>query len=381
MATAANDLSMSEVRERFAALHELVEAAHARLDANGWWYLSGGTETETTVLRNRHAFDSLAFRPRVLNDVSEIDSSAEVFGVASRLPVVLAPIGGLETFDADGALAVARAAAAFGVPMMLSSVSKWSLHDVVQAGGESLTLVPQLYVRGGPETIDAAIDDALALNLPAFCITVDSAVYSRRERDIVARFVKPWRATGQGEAVRFQAALSWSDIARVRARYPIPLVLKGIITAEDAQLALEHGIDVIHVSNHGGRQLDQGRGAMAVLPEIVAVAGGQARIIVDGGVCRGTDIAKAMAMGADAVCVGRLMCAALAAAGSKGIVRMLELLETEYRIALALLGAHSVEVLDASYLEPGEPVLQVPGVWGGFPLLNLDTGIRQLTGE
>ncbi len=362
--------SSEALRERFVALQEFVVAARESLDRRGWDYLQGGTETEATVRRNRHAIESLGLRPRVLRDVSIVDSTAELFGRRARLPLFLAPIGGLETFDPDGALEVARAAGRFGVPMMLSSVSSWSMEQVAEAGrAHALSLVYQLYVRDGPAGVDALVERAIALDLPAFCLTVDSAVYSRRERDIVARFVKPWRATGEGDARTYQAALSWADVARIRKRYPIPLVLKGIGTAEDALIALDHGIDCLHVSNHGGRQLDQARGAMAVLPEVVAAVAGRAKVFVDGGICRGTDIAKALALGADAVCVGRLMCAALAAAGSDGIVRMLEILEDEYRIALALLGVRSGRELDPSFVRSGEPALHVPGVWSAFPLI------------
>lgn len=366
------DATPDDLRERFVALQEFVVAARDRLDARGWDYLQGGTETETAVGRNRHAIDSLALRPRVLRDVSVVEASAQMFGRNARLPLILAPIGGLETFDPDGALAVARAAARFGVPMMLSSVSSWSMEQVAEAGGEhDLSLVHQLYVRSDARGIDAIIERAIALGAPAFCLTVDSAVYSRRERDIVSRFVKPWRATGEGDARAFQAALSWADIARIRKTFPIPLVLKGIGTAEDAVIAIEHGVDYLHVSNHGGRQLDQVRGSMAVLPEVVQAAAGRAKLIVDGGVCRGTDIAKALALGADAVCIGRLMCAALAAAGSDGVVRMLEILEDEYRIALALLGVSSGSELDSSFVRLGEPVVHSPSVWSAFPLIGV----------
>ena len=362
--------SPPELRERFVALQELVVSAREKLDQRGWDYLQGGTETETSVKRNRQAIDSLALRPRVLRDVSGLDAGSEIFGRRARLPLILAPIGGLETFDADGALAVARAAGRFGVPMMLSSVSSWAMEQVADAGREvDLSLVYQLYVRDGADGVDALVERAMALGMPAFCLTVDSSVYSRRERDIVSRFVKPWRATGEGEARAWQAALNWTDVARIRRQYPIPLVLKGIGTGEDARIAIDHGVEYLHVSNHGGRQLDQVRGSMAVLPEVVAAAGGQAKVIVDGGICRGTDMAKALALGADAVCIGRLMCAALAAAGSDGIVRMLEILEDEFSIALALLGACSAAELDASHVCAGEPAVNAPEVWGAFPLI------------
>jgi len=361
--------NQSQINEQFVALQEFIPAARKRLSDHSWGYLMGATETETTQLRNRQALDQLALRPRVLNDVSQVSSDTRLFGRDARLPVLLCPIGGLESFDPLGAKAVADAAADFGVPMMLSSVSQWSMTDVLEACSTPVSLIYQLYVREGPEDIDAVIEQAKSLGLPAFCITVDSAVYSRRERDIVARYVKPWRASGEGDAKVYQASFSWDDLERIRSRHDIPLILKGIATAEDAERAVDHGIDWVYVSNHGGRQLDHGQGTMAILPEVTKAVRGRAKILIDGGFCRGTDLVKALALGADAVGLGRMMCVALAAAGSPGIVRMLELLETEYRIALALAGAASAQDLSAAFIaHDQQPVSQV-SAFSGFPLL------------
>lgn len=355
--------------ERFLTLQEFVTAARERLTDQPWNYIVGGTETETAQRRNRLALDALALRPRVLNDVTQIDATTRLFSAVARLPVTLCPIGGLESFDPDGALSVARAAERFGVPMMLSSVSKWPVEQVAAQSQGALQLVYQLYSRDDASAIDRIVDRITALDLPAFCITVDSAVYSRRERDIVARFVKPWRADGEGRAAHYQAALNWSDIARIRQRFPNRLILKGIATAEDALIALEHGVDTIYVSNHGGRQLDHVAGSMAVLPEVVAAVDGRAQVMVDGGFCRGTDIAKAMAMGASGVGLGRLMCLALAADGADGIVRMLEILEHEFHIALALLGVCSVDELTPAHVTTVEPMPFEHALHSAFPLL------------
>ena len=359
-----NDLS-----EQFQTLQEFVVAARDRLADHPWNYIVGGTETETSQRRNRQSIDSLALRPRVLNDVSQVDCSASLFGVDARLPVVLCPIGGLESFDADGALSVARAAASFGVPMMLSSVSRWPLEEVHAVSRGELNLIYQLYAREDAAGIDAVVDRVVDAALPAFCITVDSAVYSRRERDIVARFVKPWRASGEGDAAHFQASLNWQDIKRIRKRYTGQMILKGIATAEDAKIAIDHGVDVIYVSNHGGRQLDHVAGSTAVLPEVVDAVGTRASVMVDGGFCRGTDIAKALALGADGVGLGRMMCLALAAAGADGIVRMLQLLETELAIALALLGVTNISALDRSHVTEASPLAFDHALHSAFPLL------------
>ena len=354
--------------ENYQALQEFVTAARARLEDNAWNYIVGGTETETSQRRNRLAIDSLALRPRVLNDVSKVDLSANILGCRARLPVLLCPVGGLESFDENGALTVATAAAEFGVPMMLSSVSRWPLRQVCESAA-SLQPIMQLYARSDAAGVDAIVDEVNALELPAFCITVDSAVYSRRERDIVARYVKPWRTLGEGEAEYYQAALSWADITRIRKRFHGQLVLKGIATAEDALIALDHGVDVIYVSNHGGRQLDHVAGSISVLPEVVQAVDQRAAVMVDGGFCRGTDIAKALALGAQGVGLGRMMCLALAADGAPGLVRMLELLETELSIALALLGATSIAELNEGHVTRGEPLAFEHALHGAFPLL------------
>jgi len=359
-----------DLREEFLTLHEFVAAARERLDANGWAYLVGATETETTARRNRLALDTVALRPRVLRDVSAVETRASVLGREVRLPVLLAPVGGLETFDPDGALAVARGAGEFGVPMMVSSVSPWAKRDV--RGATAAPALFQLYVRGFGRYIEEHVEEAIAAGMEAFCLTVDTAHYSRRERDIARRFKKPWRAEVDGEARRAQAALNWTDVARIRRAYEIPLILKGIATAEDARIAVDHGVDVVYVSNHGGRQLDHGRGALDLLPEIVEAVGGRSRVWVDGGICRGTDILKALALGAETVGIARLYCYALAAAGPAGIVRMLEILEEELATSMGLLGVTRLDELGPEHVERGAPAVGMPGVLGAFPLLGPD---------
>src|SRR5262249_47534716 len=182
----------------------------------------------------------------------------------------------------------------------------------------------QLYVRGNEAWVDDHVERAIAHSYAGFCLTVDTAHYSRRERDIAKRFVTAGRRRVQGRA--FQSALDWRTVKRIKPRFKIPLIIKGIATAEDAAIALDHGVEWIYVSNHGGRQLDHGRGAMDVLPEVVKAVAGRAKIIVDGSICRGTDIVKAIASGADLVGMGRMQCFALAAGGEAGVVRLLELL-------------------------------------------------------
>jgi glycolate oxidase len=166
-----------------------------------------------------------------------------------------------------------------------------------------------------------------------------------------------------------QASFSWDNVKRFKDRHRIPLILKGIGTGEDAGIACEHGVDVVYVSNHGGRQLDHGRGSMDVLPEVVDAVRGRARVMIDGSIARGTDVVKAIALGADAVAVGRLYCYALAAEGSAGVHRMLELLEEEVAIAMALAGARGLAELNRSFLHFGAPPVTAPHVHSAFPLL------------
>jgi len=359
----------SGLGERFATLHEIVRAARNALPTNFWDYLTGAAESETTLRRNRVAIDSLGFRPRVLRDVSRIDSTAQVFGKPARLPIVLAPIGSIEYLHGEGTAAVARAAAAFGVPMIVSSVAKPGLEATAQAAPASRRIF-QLYVRGDTDWVDDHGSRAIKHGYEAFCFTVDTALYSRRERDLAKRYVVGGRQKVVAEMERFQAAFDRDGVARFKAKHNLPLILKGIATAEDAELACQLGAAVVYVSNHGGRQLDHGRGALDALPEVAAAVKGRARIVVDGGFCRGSDVVKALALGADAVGIGRLYCYGLAAAGDAGVRRVLELLETEIRLCLGLLGVTRYADLKREMVVPAPPVYP-PHVLSAFPLLDL----------
>jgi isopentenyl diphosphate isomerase/L-lactate dehydrogenase-like FMN-dependent dehydrogenase len=355
---------MTEIH--FENLHELVKKARQNLNHNNWDYLIGGAETETTLRRNRMALDSIAFRPRVLRDVSTVDSTTTFLGRKLRLPVLLAPVGSLELFEAGGGATAAKAANQFGVVAMISSVCQPGLEAVAQAAPEAARIF-QLYVHGDAAWVQDIADRATASGYFAFCLTVDTAAYSRRERDLAKRHFRRRNVAGR----EFQSRLTWADVARLKKSLKIPLVLKGIATAEDARMAVDHGVEVVYVSNHGGRQLDHGRGAMDVLPEIVAAVDGKARIVIDGGFVRGTDVIKALASGADLVGMGRMEAAAMAAGGLPALVRMLELLEHEIHTSFGLLGVSRWRELDRSYLHPAAPVGD-PQTLSAFPLLSLD---------
>jgi len=373
----------NSIAASFLALQEFVTAARKQLDDHAWGYIVGAAETETTHRRNRQSIEQLALRPSVLNDVSSVDTGSELFGRPARLPLALCPVGGLEAFDELGAVSVAKGAAAFGVPIFMSSVSQQGIDKVTKAyrstaestasrSAKPPPVVYQLYARDSADIIDKTVEHCAAIDDAAFCITVDSAVYSRRERDIVARFKKPWRATGEGDAAKYQASLNWSDISRIRSNFSGCLILKGIATVEDAMRAVDHGVDCIYVSNHGGRQLDHGEGSFSVLPKVVAGLadrGSTCQIMVDGGIMRGTDIVKALALGANGVGIGRLFCFALAAAGAQGVTRMLELLEIEVKATLALLGKTSLAEVDASCVTRVESMPVDDPLLMAFPLL------------
>jgi len=247
---------------------------------------------------------------------------------------------------------------------MLSSVCNPGL-EATAAAADNFRIF-QLYVRGDDAWVDDHVRRAKDHGYAAFCLTVDTASYSRRERDMIRRFVKPWRVRATG--FDYQAGLNWDHVKRFKDVHDIPLILKGIATAEDAALACEHGVEGVYVSNHGGRQLDHGRGTMDVLPEVVRAVAGRATIIVDGSFVRGTDVVKAMALGAHCVGLGRLACMGLAAAAEAGLVRVLEILEDEIRICLSLLGVDRYAALDGSYLHAATPVAPAHAT-SAFPLL------------
>jgi glycolate oxidase len=357
--------SLEPVRERFQNLHEIVAAARAKLDRNVWDYLIGGAETETTLRRNRLALDSLAFRPRILRNVNTTDTSTTFLGRKIAMPVALAPIGSIERFDAKGCAAVADATGAFGCPMFQSSVAKPEVEVTGKVAPDALKIF-QLYVRGDQDWVEAIFDRAVAAGFDALCLTVDTHHYSRRERDIFKRYHAA--SARQPNAALYQKSLDWAQFDKLRKKYKVPLVIKGIATGEDAKLAVEHGVDVIYVSNHGGRQLDQGAGTTDVLPEIVAAAKGKAEIIVDGSFCRGTDVLKAIALGANLVCVGRLYAYGMAAAGRDGIIRVLELLQDEMIRGMGLLGVNRLDELGPTYIRAAQPV-RPPHVLSAFPYI------------
>jgi isopentenyl diphosphate isomerase/L-lactate dehydrogenase-like FMN-dependent dehydrogenase len=342
---------------------QVVEAAERTLSAEVWDYSRGGAETETTLRRNRVALDALAFRPRVLRDVSVRTTATTFLGIPLDLPVLLGPVGSIGLFDPDGALACARAAQEAGTGAFVGSLATPSLEDV--SGGAEAPLFFQLYITGERPQMQSLVARAVAAGYRGICLTVDSAAYGRRERDIVNGFrpldrakpnVPAARAEADGRSsADFRASVTWADVDWLREISSVPVMVKGIMCAQDAALAVERGVDVVYVSNHGGRQLDHGSATIDVLPEVVDAVAGRAAVLVDGGFTRGTDVLKAVALGADGVVLGKLMVWALAAGGTRALVRVLELLRLEMDIAMANIGVTSVAELSPEHVRPARP--------------------------
>ena len=345
-------------------MHPIIDAARANLADDIWDYIAGAAETETTTRRNRVALDSLALAPRILRDVSNVDPSGTLLGHPMRIPVLLAPLGALELITPGGAVEQVRAAERFGILPTISSVTEPSFEAVGACGAGPK--ISQLYMRGDDAWVDELVDRVLAAGYAAIALTVDAAHYGRRERQLRHGWLPPGHRDG-ADALIWQARLTWAGLDRIRDRSSVPLIVKGIQTAQDAELAVEHGVDAIYVSNHGGRDLDHGPATLDSLREIVAAVGGRIELIVDGGVMRGTDVVKALALGAGAVGIGRLQALALAAGGADALVDALELLELEIRTTMGLVGATRVAELDASFLRPAAALPAASTLQAAFP--------------
>ncbi|MGH2363783.1 MAG: alpha-hydroxy acid oxidase [Chloroflexota bacterium] len=331
--------------EAFATLSELRAAAKEKLPRDIWGYVAGAAGAEATRRRNRRAVRRLALQQHVLTDVREVDTGVTLFGAQVAAPIIVAPMGGLATGWPDGELEMARGATAAAHLHTVSGSCLWPMEDSAALGGP---LIFQLYFHGDRDWAAARLARVQAAGYRAVALTVDSAVYSRRERDLVNRY-RPRARTGgsepRGPDDTYPARLTWDDAAWVKNMLRVPFGLKGIMTADDALRSLDLGAEFVWISNHGGRQLDDGLATIDLLPAIAAVVGGRVPIIIDGGFRRGSDVVKALALGASAVAMGRTLFYGLAAAGSAGVQRTLDLLDLELRITLALMGRTSLREL------------------------------------
>jgi 4-hydroxymandelate oxidase len=311
--------------------------AEEKLDANAHAYFAGGSGDEVTLRDNLAAFERRKLRPRVLVDVATVTTQTSVLGTDVALPVLIAPLAMQRLAHPDGEEATARAAAASGTVMCLSSAATCPPSKLTEG-----TRWFQVYVWRTRAKTEAMIEEAVAAGYSALVLTVDVPYLGRRERDVRVGFKIPDELVVQGELFGegFDATMSWRDLEWL-AGYGLPVVVKGLLTAEDAQLACEHGAAAVVVSNHGGRQLDGVPATLDVLEEVVDAVDGRAEVYLDGGVRRGGDVLKALALGARATLIGRAMLWGLAVGGEDGVSDVLNTLQKEIQLGLALLGCTS----------------------------------------
>jgi L-lactate dehydrogenase (cytochrome) len=375
---------------RVASVADLRRLARRRLPGGVFDYIDGGAEDERTLAANERAFADATFRPRVLRGVGAVEIGSSLLGAPLAYPLALAPTGFTRIADPAGELAVARAAERAGLPYTLSTLSTRSIEEVRAVSAGRLWF--QVYAWRDRGLVKEMVDRAAAARFEALVLTVDTAVFGRRERDVRRGFALPptigpgtlidgalhpeWtlkfvrsepirfanvvgRDVGDGASpvtladyinTQFDPSLSWADVEWLRSVWNGPLVLKGVQTVEDAVLAADAGVEAIALSNHGGRQLDGAPAPFALVAPVADAVGGRVEVICDGGVRRGSDIVKAVAAGATACMAGRAYLYALGAAGERGVDRVLEWFRDDIRRTMTLLGAQSVAELDRSLL-------------------------------
>jgi 4-hydroxymandelate oxidase len=343
-------------------VHEYELAAREALPPLVYDYYAGGAHDEVTLAANRGAYERLALRYHVLRDVSRRSLKTTVLGVPVSMPILVAPTAFHQLALPEGEAATARAAAAAGTVMTLSTLSTRTIEDVCREADGNLWF--QLYVYRDREATRDLVQRARDAGCRALVLTVDAQVWGVRERDVRNRFTLPPglrmvnlpagkgtlpQVEGSGLAAyvnaAFDPALTWKDLEWLAAHAGIPVVLKGLVRGDDAVAALDHGAAAVVVSNHGGRQLDGSPATLDVLPEVVEAVDGHAPVLLDGGVRRGTDVLKALALGATAVQIGRPVLWGLSVDGEAGVRHVLEILRAELDLAMALCGASSVTEL------------------------------------
>ncbi|MBW4685936.1 MAG: alpha-hydroxy-acid oxidizing protein [Komarekiella atlantica HA4396-MV6] len=336
-------------------------------------YYSSGAWDEITLRDNRAAFERVKLRPRMLVDVSDRNLSTSILGQPLQLPLLIAPMAFQCLAHPDGEVATAIAAASTGVGMVLSTMATKSMEEVAAVGNKQNALQWfQLYIHKDPGLTRALVERAYAAGYKALCLTVDAPVLGQRERDQRNEFALPpdlhlanlatisgldiSHETGESGlftyfAQQLNPAVTWRDLEWLQSISPLPLILKGILRGDDAVRAVESGARAIIVSNHGGRQLDGAIASLDVLAEIVAAVDGKAEVLLDGGIRRGTDILKALALGAKAVLIGRPVLWGLAVAGQVGVSHIISLLQDELNVAMALSGCAKLQDIDSSLLK------------------------------
>ena len=356
--------------DRCVNVAEIETLARRRMPSAHFDYFAGGSEDERTLARNRAGFDRLAFLPRVLADVSHVDTAAEALGAPLSLPVLLAPAAYQRLADPEGETATARATGTAGSLMVVSTLATRSLEEVAAAATGPLWF--QLYVYRDRGITKRLISRAEGAGYRALVLTVDTPRLGRRERDERSRFKLPRglsiaNLTGEGDRrerwdeqgtmasyanEQLDPSLTWETVAWFRKQTRLPIVLKGIMRPDDATHAVEAGVAGVWVSNHGGRQLDGEQATILALPGVVEAVRGRAEVYLDGGIRRGTDILMALALGARAVMIGRPYLWGLAVAGERGVRRVLEMLREELSISMGLAGVPDVRSIDRSLVVP-----------------------------
>jgi 4-hydroxymandelate oxidase len=334
---------------------DYLEAAAAKVDPAVWCYFEGGSGDEVTLRENAAAFRRWRFRPRVLVDVSDVSTETTILGERVSMPLGIAPFAMQQLIDAEGEVATARAAAEAGALLCVSTLTT-STHAEIAAAGEGPRWL-QLYVLSDRQRTLEHMHEAREAGYSALVLTVDLPYVGRRERDLRLGFQNPPPDLHLPYASLFETSpsLAWRDLEWIRGEMPLPLVLKGILTREDAELAVEHGADAVWVSNHGGRQLDGVAAGLDALPEVADAAGGRCEVYVDGGVRRGGDVLKGLALGAQAVFAARAFACALAVGGEPGVADALSLLRDEIQLGLGLLGCTSPDQVTRGHVEPALP--------------------------
>ena len=340
--------------------------AEQRLEPGAWGYFAGGAGDELTLRENVAAFARWQLRPRVLVDVGETSTATTVLGTRVAMPLLVAPTAFHRVVHPDGEQGTARAAAAAGTIMCLSTIATASPAEVAAAAPGAPRWF-QLYVFRDRGVTRSLIEQAAENDFSAIAVTIDAPVLGRRERDLRTGFRVPAEITVPSVAAAAGAwegatplevltwidpTLSWRDLEAIVSESPLPVLVKGIQGPEDARLAVEHGAAGLVVSNHGGRQLDGVPASLDVLPEAVEAVDGRVEVLMDGGVRRGTDVVKALALGARAVLAGRAVLWGLAVGGEDGARRVLEVLRAEIENALALLGCPTPDAVTRDHVKP-----------------------------
>lgn len=326
-------------------------AAREKVAPEVWCYFEGGAGDEVTLRANTAAYERWQLRPRMLVDVSAVTTATTLLGTEVASPLGIAPFAMQRLLDPEGELATARAAASAGVLMCVSTLTTRAHAEIAATGAGPRWF--QLYVlRDRQRTLDH-MHEAREGGYSALVLTVDAPFIGRRERDLRLGFQNPPPDLDLPYANLFEMTpeLTWRDLEWIRAEMPLPIVVKGILTHEDATLAVEHGADAVWVSNHGGRQLDGVPAGLDALPEVAEAVAGRCEVYVDGGIRRGTDVLKALALGANAAFAARPFACALAVDGEAGVSHALSLLQDEIVLGLGLLGCASPRDVTAAHVQ------------------------------